>query len=874
MKTDKKKLYFVLCLIGLLALVIVITTIANYKIKNEAVTPVNLNAPSNEQNPRDITVLLSHDDYFYTDTIELTLTDSNAAEIYYTNDGSTPDKTKTLYEKPITLKTSKNDVNSYTIKTRAYYDDGTYSKITTHSYFIGSGVHEKFDTLVFSLSTDGYNLYDYDFGIFVTGALRDEYIATKPAKEIQPPDPANYNIRGAMGEREVYVECIESDGTEILSQNAGMRTFGGWSRDMSQKSIKLFARTEYDAEKNDFDYEFFPNVITNDGTNSKIDSYKRLVLRNSANDENFAFMRDECISEIARKAGVLDTQEARPVSVFLNGEYYGFAWAHEVYDDNYMDDNYGTEDGEYAILSGGDQYKLIDDNDVVNAIRLVNKSVLASYEKMRDRGASFDELYEAVTSSLTDTTAIQTALDLNNGMYVFGEPIITVEGYYAELEVAFQKLKTSFDYINDYNEMYAYCEEDLTDDETFSELEKLLDVDNFLMYYAFQTYIANGDWPTGNYKTYRYYPTEEVTADTPIPLDGKWRWLLFDTDFGLGLYDCQPTERSIGKILGTLERGEKSSPLLIAMLEREDMKEKFVNLMCDFMNYSLTPQSVYQIVTEKEALRLNSVTYAYKKGKTANWFNIRDLSGRVSEIFNFVSNRPISIKGQLKTAFELDGLYTVKATVPNGGEINLNTFTLTTDDKFEGQYFDGYSIKISPNVKQGFEFTSWNINGKEYFDEELTLDSSNADENSKINIVLVISPTNENPHLVISEISFNGKNDFVVLSNPYSTEVSTANLCLSDDINNLQRLVIPIRTVGAGQSIIIYCENNTSINSIGEMLAPFNLKETETLTLSTITGKIVDQIVLPNAAKNSVLIKNMINGEFYQKSLSESIFAE
>ena len=97
---------------------------------------------------------------------------------------------------------------------------------------------DDFTTLIFSITSDPYNLYDYEYGILIPGKLRDDFIKENPNKHIDPPDPANFNIRGRESEREAYLEILEPDGHVVASQKAGIRVYGGWSRANLQKSIK------------------------------------------------------------------------------------------------------------------------------------------------------------------------------------------------------------------------------------------------------------------------------------------------------------------------------------------------------------------------------------------------------------------------------------------------------------------------------------------------------------------------------------------------------------------------------------------------------------------------------------------------------------
>jgi len=78
-----------------------------------------------------------------------------------------------------------------------------------------------------------------------------------------------------------------------------------------------------------------------------------------------------------------------------------------------------------------------------------------------------------------------------------------------------------------YNMLIDYLENNsLVGDENFNYVALLLDIDNFIDYQIVEIYCANIDWPANNNKFWR-----------PRSTDGKWRWILFDTDTGYGLWD-------------------------------------------------------------------------------------------------------------------------------------------------------------------------------------------------------------------------------------------------------------------------------------------------------------------------------------------------
>lgn len=350
-------------------------------------------------------IAFSKTKYFYSDSIDIEILSNKPGKIYYTIDGTEPADKKQLYETPITIN-SGNTVEVISVKAKAFYDDGSESEVITHTYFVGEDIATRFDTLIFSVTTDPYNLYDYEYGIFVEGKLRDDFIKDNPGAQVDPDEPANFNMRGREAEREVFIEVIEPNGTQVIGQKAGIRTYGGWSRARTQKSFKIFARKEYDETNNKLRYEFFPYKTSADGEGDKLDTFKQLVVRNCGNDNGFGFIRDELFQTLAGIAGFKDYEAVRPAAVFINGEYRGFYWLHEVYCDEYFEDHYGKYDGTFEVVEWGEYYE---EPDVLDG----DENSLTEFEDLYNTYSELDLTDENTYKSLCEV------FDVNNYLEYF-----------------------------------------------------------------------------------------------------------------------------------------------------------------------------------------------------------------------------------------------------------------------------------------------------------------------------------------------------------------------------------------------------------------------------------------------------------------------
>lgn len=274
---------------------------------------------------------------FYEEETLLALSAPEGCKIYYTVDGTLPAPGKTgtrFYSNPIRLRdvrTGSKSVMQGTVIRAVAVQDGNSSDCVTHTYFIGRGAANTYRVPVVSLVTDPENLYDPSSGIFV-----------------------NYWESGREWERPFYMEYFDADNKCVLSVNCGGRVHGGASRSADTKSIRLYARKEYDAQKS-FSYDFFSNGIVpaKNSSGETIEKFKRLLLRGGGNEATSwdrTYFRDSLTAWIMKDTG-LDVQASQPAVVFLNGSYYGILNLRERQDERYVEEHYGLDETKVAVYN-------------------------------------------------------------------------------------------------------------------------------------------------------------------------------------------------------------------------------------------------------------------------------------------------------------------------------------------------------------------------------------------------------------------------------------------------------------------------------------------------------------------------------------------
>ena len=256
----------------------------------------------------------------YSEAIALSVESvKGGSSVRYTIDGSEP--TVVSPEFPTSLVVSQTS----TIRLASFENAYLPSRIQTLSYII----NEPSSFPQIALTTDPVNLFSSERGIYIFGAG-----ASAPL----PHFGANF---WREWERPVSVEVFSSDGDLLLSQNAGLKVHGGWSRAAPQKSLALIARSRYG--DNRFRLPIF--------SEKPIGEFKQWLLRNSGNDWVRTLFRDALGHRIANEIGLV-CQAYQPVHVYLNGAYWGIHNLRERVNEHFIASNHGVDVNEIDFLEG------------------------------------------------------------------------------------------------------------------------------------------------------------------------------------------------------------------------------------------------------------------------------------------------------------------------------------------------------------------------------------------------------------------------------------------------------------------------------------------------------------------------------------------
>lgn len=89
-----------------------------------------------------------------------------------------------------------------------------------------------------------------------------------------------------------------------------------------------------------------------------MDSYSKLILKNSGNDYGLAFVRNQLAQSIAYENGFKDSEQMLPCEVWINDKYMGYYQVVNVLDETWFADLYDTSTEHYRV------YKNLEDDSI------------------------------------------------------------------------------------------------------------------------------------------------------------------------------------------------------------------------------------------------------------------------------------------------------------------------------------------------------------------------------------------------------------------------------------------------------------------------------------------------------------------------------
>jgi len=246
----------------------------------------------------------------------------------------------------------------------------------------------------------------------------------------------------------------------------------------------------------------------------------------------------------------------------------------------------------------------------------------------------------------------------------------------------------------------------INDPEVYEYINTLIDVDNFINYFASQIFFLNNDWPLNNISFWRLR-TEVYEPNAIYGHDGKWRWMMFDVDSSFSLKGQSVKHDS-------MRDAAKRHKLFSLLLENNEFKYQFINTFSDLINSTFRTEWITKKIKETQSVLEPEMPEHFKRWSYEHT-SIERWNENVQGMIEFAQDRPSSQIQHINKFFSLNGTTEINLITDfqkgyikiNSLEIKEGTPGIENAGNWKGIYFKEVPIHITAVPYTGYEFLGW-----------------------------------------------------------------------------------------------------------------------------------------------------------------------
>lgn len=243
----------------------------------------------------------------------------------------------------------------------------------------------------------------------------------------------------------------------------------------------------------------------------------------------------------------------------------------------------------------------------------------------------------------------------------------------------------------EFTKMASYIfNNNISNSANYENVEGMMDVDNFINYFMTQIFYGNTDWPHNNLKTWKKKE------------NGKWRWLLFDTDFGFNHVHSVD--------YNTLSYVHYSGATCAKMFNRlitnnKNFQDKFIDRSSIHLSSTFQPERTIHIM-DSIAGKIENQIVRHKN----RWGHAQDFHNHINSMKNFAKQRPGYMLTFISRQF-LNSATTRTIEISSNDENARYLFNneKIIDNQIDLKSFQGRAIKIEAENVPGKEFKHWEV---------------------------------------------------------------------------------------------------------------------------------------------------------------------
>lgn len=532
---------------------------------------------------------------FYENPFELSLSVSNESVIYYTLDGSNPSESSIPYTEPIAIKDISSSKNILSART-------DITPVTSTSKAVAPTSPVDKAVVIKAVAVDKNGNY--------SDVVTETYF-------VGYQDKAEYY-------KNLKVLSIVTDEANLFDYEKGIYTLG----------------KVYDDWKNSSSYSSLtPEWMTPANFTQKGSEWEREATLQIFEDGNLSLSQG---IGIRIHGGATRSMPQKSFNLYARSEYGASKFNLDLFSGNLSNDYNGeliNEFDSFMIRNGGNDSMYTRIRDKLNQSLVSDRNFLTQSMEpciVFINGEYWGQ-YEITEKLSEDYISSHYNVNKKNVCIVKNQELDTGE------EETFEEYKSL---------RYWIKATSFSDDEKYAELCSKVDMQSFIDYVSAEIYFNNWDWGSNNVALWKSTKTE---GSNPYA-DGRWRFILFDTEYSANLYVQSGPDANTFKQIK--ESGSFIGELLNGAMTNESFKKQFCLTFMDMANYNFEDEKISELINELSSEyhdtnvdTFNRFWVEWPGGKNVE----RNLSKEVSILEGFYENRYTNITNHVKSTFTLSG---------------------------------------------------------------------------------------------------------------------------------------------------------------------------------------------------------------------------
>ncbi|MBD3225176.1 MAG: T9SS type A sorting domain-containing protein [Caldithrix sp.] len=345
---------------------------------------------------------------------------------------------------------------------------------------------------------------------------------------------------------------------------------------------------------------------------------------------------------------------------------------------------------------------------------------------------------------------------------------------------------------------------DMSLQKNYDYVKTLMDVHNFMDYAISVMFYANSDWPWNNVKCWR-----------PRTVNGRFKWLLFDNDYGFHGGHLS----AISNMFDEIRRQSNGTTLLFfTLLQNKEYHRAFINRYADHLNTTFHPQRVTSMIESMKSHIMPEMPRHIERWKNTfegPWWlgssidTMEEWHQAIQVAIEFALNRGNHVRRHIMDEFAISdggtGRLQVNISPENAGTIEINHHIDVTE-QWSGIYFREIPVKLFAQPRNGFRFDGWQ-NDIRTSQQSVTINISDT-----TNMVAVFTPDSTSGSVVINEINYNSAGDmdtedWLELYNASHSDMDISGWALLDNDDSHTPFKIPQNTILPPDSSVVLCRD-------------------------------------------------------------------